>query len=71
MRHLNETLLQSGSLPHPGIGPMYEEEPIQHHAYYQWVPFVLFGKALLFYFPHYLWKLWEGKKNSLYHILYI
>ena len=26
------------------------------------VPFVLFGQALMFYTPYYLWKMWEGSK---------
>lgn len=26
------------------------------------VPFVLFGQALMFYTPYYLWKAWEGNK---------
>lgn len=56
-------MLQSGTIPHPGIGPMEVDDPIRHHAYYQWVPFFLFSQALMFYFPHHLWKGWEG--NSL------
>ena len=32
------------------------------HAYYQWVPFVLFLQGIMFYFPHYLWKLLEDRK---------
>jgi innexin len=47
---------------HPGVGPMYLEDPIQHHAYYQWVPFVLFLQAIMFYCTHMLWRSWEGGK---------
>lgn len=30
------------------------------HNYYQYIPVVLFVQAVLFYFPHYLWKIWEN-----------
>jgi len=32
------------------------------HAYYQWVPFVLFLQGVLFYLPHWLWKIFEDRK---------
>lgn len=32
----------------------------RRHAYYQWVPFVLFVQALLFASPHAAWRNWEG-----------
>jgi hypothetical protein len=41
---------------------MSPEDGEKHHAYYQWVPFVLFTQALMFYLPHVLWKKWEGGK---------
>lgn len=48
-------------VPYPGIGNsrnMMEER--KHYAYYQWVCFVLFFQAILFYVPRFLWKMWEG-----------
>lgn len=30
------------------------------HRYYQYIPVMLFLQAILFYFPHYLWRVWEN-----------
>ena len=35
---------------------------MQYKTYYQWVPFVLFLHALMFYTPHTIFKMWEGEK---------
>ncbi|KAG6459704.1 hypothetical protein O3G_MSEX011559 [Manduca sexta] len=60
VRHYNESLLQGGFLPHPGVGPISENDETLNHTYYQWVPFVLFIQSLCFYMPHYIWKRKEG-----------
>lgn len=60
VRHFNETLLEKGIIPHPGIGSLNETDDVRHHAYYQWVPFVLFAQAMMFYVPHLIWRHWEG-----------
>ncbi|XP_061717961.1 innexin inx7-like [Cydia pomonella] len=60
VRHYNESLLQSGFLPHPGVGPLSGDDETLHHTYYQWVPFVLFLQSIAFYMPHYIWKKKEG-----------
>ena len=44
---------------HPGVGPEHGKSTT-YHAYYQWVPFVLFLQGILFYAPHWLWKNFEG-----------
>lgn len=59
VRHLNESMLERGNIPHPGIGPVYDDDEKKFHAYYQWVPFVLFGQAIMFYLPHFVWRTWE------------
>ncbi|XP_076316134.1 innexin inx1-like [Tachypleus tridentatus] len=46
-------------VPHPGIDNTKMGEK-KYYAYYQWVCFVLFLQALLFYAPYYIWKIWEG-----------
>lgn len=45
---------------HPGVGPVYWDSRTVRHSYYQWVPFVLFGQALLFYLPHLMWRSYEA-----------
>jgi len=47
----------------PGVGEYNrkKDNPV-HAAYYQWVPFMLFLQAAMFYFPHLLLKHWEGGK---------
>lgn len=47
-------------VPYPGIDRSTPEEKRIYHQYYQWVCFVLFLQAIMFYLPHYLWKVWEG-----------
>jgi len=43
-----------------------EEGGCWHHAYYQWVGLMLIFQAGCFYFPRYLWTIWEqGKVQSL------
>ena len=48
-----------------GAGPGMAGSERVSQVWYQWVIFVLFLQALCCYFPHYLWKVWEGKKISL------
>ena|SRR6218665_1682609 len=47
-------------VPHPGIDKYTPGERRVYHKYYQWVCFVLFLQAIMFYFPRYLWKMSEG-----------
>jgi len=50
----------------PGVGSHVEgEDEVKYHKYYQWVCFVLFFQAILFYVPRYLWKSWEGGRLKM------
>lgn len=48
--------------PHPGIDSTQDEKLFRYHKYYQWVCFMLFFQATLFYIPRWLWRMWEGGK---------
>ncbi|KAK9498875.1 hypothetical protein O3M35_003430 [Rhynocoris fuscipes] len=51
---------------HPGVASHVEgEDEVKYHKYYQWVCFVLFFQAILFYIPRYLWKTWEGGRIKM------
>lgn len=47
-------------VPYPGVDKYTPGEKRVYHAYYQWVCFVLFFQAILFYIPHYVWKAIEA-----------
>jgi len=52
-------------VPHPGVAPDHGGEHV-YHRYYQWVCYVLFLQAGLFYVPRFLWKSVEaGRMNML------
>lgn len=45
-----------------GVQPGTMNDDHVRHAYYQWVPFVLFLQGVMFYLPHYIWKTLEARK---------
>jgi len=54
---------QGEDFPHQGVGPETDDDGDRVvHAYYQWVPFMLFLQGVMFYIPHYIWKTFEDKK---------
>lgn len=51
---------------YPGVDKYVKGDERVYHQYYQWVCFVLFLQAVMFYLPHYLWKTWEcGRLKAL------
>ncbi|KAG8199544.1 hypothetical protein JTE90_009385 [Oedothorax gibbosus] len=59
-------LTPSEGAPHPGIYPSQNPEDFRQITYYQWLVFILLIQAIFFYFPHWLWKMWEdGEISSL------
>ncbi|XP_014215358.1 innexin inx2 [Copidosoma floridanum] len=48
-----------------GVGPAEIDSQADYHKYYQWVCFVLFFQAILFYVPRYLWQMMEGGKLKM------
>jgi len=50
---------------HPGVAPINAEGEPKYHKYYQWVCFVLFFQAILFYIPRYIWKYNEGGRLAM------
>nr|CAD7611152.1 unnamed protein product [Timema genevievae] len=51
---------------HPGVGDYVEEvHEKRYHAYYQWVPLMLFFQGVLFYVPHWIWKNCEQGKIKM------
>ncbi|KAF8773083.1 Innexin inx2 like protein [Argiope bruennichi] len=50
------------AVPYPGVDNSVDHKDRKYHAYYQWVCFVLFLQAILFYIPRYFWKVCEGSR---------
>ncbi|KAK7079095.1 hypothetical protein SK128_007330 [Halocaridina rubra] len=50
----------------PFVGPYRKDlHEKRYHSYYLWVPVVLFIQGCIFYFPHLIWKSYEGKQLDL------
>ena len=43
-------------------GPHGDDDERIYHAYYQWVPLMLFFQAICFYAPHWIWKQCDNGK---------
>ncbi|XP_017784550.1 PREDICTED: innexin shaking-B isoform X1 [Nicrophorus vespilloides] len=56
---------QGSQVAYPGVDNSQaagNKNSIKQVKYYQWVAFMLFFQAILFYTPRWLWKSWEGGK---------
>ncbi|CAG9858463.1 unnamed protein product [Phyllotreta striolata] len=58
--HVGKDMIQPGVASH-----VDGKDTVKYHKYYQWVCFVLFFQAMLFYVPRYLWKTWEGGRIKM------
>lgn len=47
-------------MAHQGVGTNRVGQERVYHTYYQWVGFILFFQAILFYLPRHFWKMVEG-----------
>lgn len=54
--------IQGEDFIYPGVGPSKKTDERVYHAYYQWVPFVLFFQAVCFIAPYGLWRQLVGDK---------
>lgn len=58
-RSLNKSVGTEVAAPGVDQRKITEDDVVIEHAYYQWVCFVLFLQAIMFYFPRWLWRSWE------------
>ncbi|KAG8191995.1 hypothetical protein JTE90_001731 [Oedothorax gibbosus] len=57
----NKTIGAGKEVSYPGVDKYVEGKTrVVYHAYYQWVCFVLFLQAMMFYVPRYFWRSVEG-----------
>ena len=64
---MNQTFISSPyseEIPHQGVGveKWGRSWTRRYHYYYQWIPLFLSCYIGLFYFPRFVWKIWEGKR---------
>lgn len=62
VKGLNKTV--GKSVPYAGVDKQKPGDELIHHAYYQWVCFVLFFQAGMFYATRLIWKAYEGGKMN-------
>jgi innexin len=60
----SQLLLHNNRPLYPGVLPHHHlsNQETASHKYYQWVCFIIFGQAALFYLPRHIWKTLEGGK---------
>ncbi|XP_043229950.1 innexin inx2-like [Amphibalanus amphitrite] len=62
-KYFRDNQIGASQLTKVGVGPGHpEHDEKKHITYYQWVPIVLFLQGVLFYVPHWIWKMFEDHR---------
>jgi len=61
--YVSDDVILGQHVSQTGVGPYNPAtDEVVYKNYYQWVPFMLFLQGIMFYLPHIIFKMMEGKK---------